>query len=507
MLSRGFLIFVFLTSTASALVIPLFNFNTNQDVQLEKSFQPEPQGRGTVGILLSCTLTFALCIWTTVHPSILPGTAGKFRLKLMWMVVAIVLPEVLMLCALGERRQARRVRLCWEKTFAPSPPEGDQPKIKQSKDNQFGLACGFFVVMGGVTATDSDGNVFILTVDGFISHVESGNITQESIDIPAIMDKGNSSDFAKFITFLQAVWFLCQGSLRWYAALPVTLLERHVAIQVAFTLFTCLFWWSKPLDIDYPILISLVIPPGPEEQVPPPPPQPRQSHTASVGPVAFPGVTSDTEKIGEILPETTAGVRITSVPRIPINESKLYDNTRLFFYENPRSGFACLFARALHDAFRYPTTGAHSDMFLIVLLLVGNGIWHLLSWTVHFPTNAEQVLWGASCILVCVSAVIHGFLTVVKGAQLIFISGLWEARFMDENLVFCFVKLFRKFTQEAKFAFWKKFLLIIIWILGILYVCGIGFIMVESFISMRSLILGSYETQKSDPSKYFPSFG
>lgn len=499
MLSRGFLIFAFLASTASAFVIPLFNLTANQDVQLEKPFQPEPQGRGTVGILLSCILTFALCIWTTIHPNILPGMEGKFTFKLMWTVVAIFVPEVVMLCALGERRQARRVRSCWKKTFAP---EGDEPKSKQSEDNQFGLACGFFVVMGGVTATDSDGNIFILTVDGFINHVESGNITQESLDIPAIMDKGNSSNFTKLITFLQAVWFLCQGSLRWYADLPVTLLERHVAIQVAFTLFTCLFWWSKPLDINCPILIRLVVPPRPEEQVPPPP----RSRIASLGPVASPSVILDTEKIGEILPKTTACIHIAVVPTVPINESKHYDKTRLFFYENPRSAIGSLFARAFYDAFRYPTTGAHSDMFLIVLLLVGNGIWHLLSWTVHFPTNAEQILWGVSCLILCASAVIHNFLAMVKGAQLLFVGGLWEARFMDENIVFATVKLFVKLTREAKFGMWKRFLMLIMWILGAIYVCGIIFIMVESFISMRSLILGSYETKRSDPSKYFPSF-
>lgn len=153
MSAYGSLIFALLASAASAFVVPLFHPERSDQPKLEDPFTSEPQGRGTVGLLTSCSLTFLLCIWTTIHPNILarsdpfpesdtsprsdiipkPKGGGQFKFKCIWMVMAILHPELVMMCALGERRRAKEVLLACKAKFGNS---------------KVGLAEGYFVEMG-----------------------------------------------------------------------------------------------------------------------------------------------------------------------------------------------------------------------------------------------------------------------------------------------------------------------------------------------------------------------
>lgn len=42
---------------------------------------PEPRGRGTFGILFSCSATFFFCVWTAVHPNTIPGLSPGNRVS------------------------------------------------------------------------------------------------------------------------------------------------------------------------------------------------------------------------------------------------------------------------------------------------------------------------------------------------------------------------------------------------------------------------------------------
>ncbi|KAI5815620.1 hypothetical protein BZA77DRAFT_355116 [Pyronema omphalodes] len=65
---------------------------------IRMKFGAEPRGRGTWGILISCTATFAFCVWTTVHPNILPDASVQYRTlyKAVMMVIGVINPEGLM---------------------------------------------------------------------------------------------------------------------------------------------------------------------------------------------------------------------------------------------------------------------------------------------------------------------------------------------------------------------------------------------------------------------------
>lgn len=101
------------TSTTTSTRSPLKTYGSTPGLQA--TFATEPPGRGTVGILISCTATFFFCIWTAMHPNIIPGVSSWYRLyhRLVLMAISIVIPEGILICAMGEFRDAKGVRDAW----------------------------------------------------------------------------------------------------------------------------------------------------------------------------------------------------------------------------------------------------------------------------------------------------------------------------------------------------------------------------------------------------------
>lgn len=258
-------------------------------------------------------------------------------------------------------------------------------------------------------------------------------------------------------------------------------------MQVLFTLLACIFWWHKPLDVICPIHLTFANPPQATDEVP--------SVTDEIS-----SVTNKTPLITNETPPVTDKAR-GSMPR----ESDIYVENRNFIYEGGRSGVASLATKTLYDALRYAITGRKSDMLKIFLFLFCNGLWHLVSWDTHFPTTVEEILWGVSCIMMCALAFIHNGLAMFEGVQEVVLGGVWEGRFITKNPLRGYIKLFIRVTRKARFPIWKNFLVVLLLVLVAGYNLALGFILVESFISVRSLIEGSYGTAKLDPSKYLVS--
>lgn len=113
------------------------------------TWHAEPKGRGTIGILVSCSATYIFCIWTSIHPNIMPETSKICRLfyKTVLMFVSIVLPPGIMVCAMGELYDAYRVRKAWNEMRKTWHKEKKITAIDES--NELGMYGAFFVVMGG----------------------------------------------------------------------------------------------------------------------------------------------------------------------------------------------------------------------------------------------------------------------------------------------------------------------------------------------------------------------
>lgn len=72
------------------------------DIEYTSSWVPEPQGRGTLSILYTCTFTLVLCVYTAVHLNIPPaGEPRRLQVlrKIKWMFIAIFAPEVVLYTA------------------------------------------------------------------------------------------------------------------------------------------------------------------------------------------------------------------------------------------------------------------------------------------------------------------------------------------------------------------------------------------------------------------------
>ncbi|KAI5809158.1 hypothetical protein BZA77DRAFT_329518 [Pyronema omphalodes] len=257
------------------------------------TFAAEPRGRGTIGILLSCTITFAFCIWTVVHPNVIADSTLWSRIvyKGILMVIAAINPEGVVISAYGQWRDARRLNKEIEEYFAklPATDNGDRSvkaakKLRKKSREWLGMDGAFFVVMGGfvidTSKCTSNENVAIsamkkcfdvkprkkdskftatLTPVGFLRYLQEGyfDIDDPPFQRSQIADKGKASNIAKVLSASQAAWLLLQSAARWAAGLKLSLLEIHIIIQVFCTALIFYFWWHKPLDVNEPISIYL----------------------------------------------------------------------------------------------------------------------------------------------------------------------------------------------------------------------------------------------------------
>jgi len=141
------------------------------------------------------------------------------------MIISILVPEGVILCAYGQRREALRLHKAWQRKY----PE---------QQGYLGMDGAFFVVMGGfiidrVPAGSVDQHyTAILTPTGFLHFLESGHIGHRTFDRRDIVDKGNADAIAKLISSSQALWLFVQCLARWKAYLPLTLVCAIHAILV-----------------------------------------------------------------------------------------------------------------------------------------------------------------------------------------------------------------------------------------------------------------------------------
>jgi hypothetical protein len=72
----------------------------------------------------------------------------------------------------------------------------------------------------------------------------------------SISDKSNADPLAKVFVCIQATWYLLQYMSRLVGHLPITLLETNTLAHALCALTIYVLWWSKPLDIKDPTVVS-----------------------------------------------------------------------------------------------------------------------------------------------------------------------------------------------------------------------------------------------------------
>lgn len=178
----------FIFTTTSVLAAPAVNVTTTTySTPLGPAkFGSEPRGRGTLGIIISCSATFVFCIWTSVHPNIIPGTTVWYRTyyKFMYMLVALIIPEAIIMSAYGQWRMAQRIHTAWRAHHGHQPITWLDTFMfwKTTTNDGLGIDGAFFVVMGGFVldlplhVSEYTPGITTLTPLGFLKYLEDGHI-------------------------------------------------------------------------------------------------------------------------------------------------------------------------------------------------------------------------------------------------------------------------------------------------------------------------------------------
>ncbi|KAI5857960.1 hypothetical protein BZA05DRAFT_110858 [Tricharina praecox] len=259
------------------------------DTIAEPPWMRDPDGRGTIGLLLSCVLTLGLCVWTAVHLNVDPCASHSqlFWRKCLWVVIGLFSPEIVLVSSYEQWQQARSLHRKVKRRVEPLSEEicssteienasvlektsgiitkgwqnmqGIYRSFRYTEDEHlFGMTCSFFIVMGGTTIPKGrDGSQCTLTPEGFEYLLDVGVLKPSCVDTATILDKGKADFLAKFLVCVQAAWMILQCILRKMNDLPVTLIELNALFHVVIALFMYFFWWEKPLNIGEPIKVSM----------------------------------------------------------------------------------------------------------------------------------------------------------------------------------------------------------------------------------------------------------
>ncbi|KAI5849903.1 hypothetical protein BZA05DRAFT_355039 [Tricharina praecox] len=235
-------------------------------VETEPSWGSEPTRRGTMGILLPCLITLGLCVWTAVHLNINPQpTPGRLLLfKLAWLLLGMLAPEFVLWCAYDQFMEARAIRnvILKIQTHRLNFAKLRGTKNQDERIEGFDMKAAFFVLMGGYAVHPGPEKVYglpvTLTAQGFtlLYAQDEINVT-EDLEPRLIEDKSKADGLAKVVVCIQALWLVVEGAGRLTSGLPLTLLELHTIMHVLCAVAIYAFWWHKPMDIRYPVLLHL----------------------------------------------------------------------------------------------------------------------------------------------------------------------------------------------------------------------------------------------------------
>ena len=214
-------------------------------------YVPDPNGRGTPTLILSCLLTLVLCVWSALHLNV-PQKGEKVLTALLlyvrWITTGVFAPELVAFTAWRQWCSARLLSkkiACLVSESQTEKGYNHSWKVAASsvqRQHKWTLTHSFYASTGGFAfeIDDADSsNDFLpkdcsrrltLTARGAAILADRGPLP----DIPEadILDKSKTNSLAKSMVIVQALWMLLQVLGRLIAGLPVTLLEVNTVAHV-----------------------------------------------------------------------------------------------------------------------------------------------------------------------------------------------------------------------------------------------------------------------------------
>ncbi|KAF8312757.1 uncharacterized protein EI90DRAFT_3092902 [Cantharellus anzutake] len=206
-------------------------------------------------IVYGCLLTVFACVWTAAHPDIPEPSNSiwpprKSRIGLMG--ISLVSPEAILATA------CYQFLLSWRISKKYKMVEG------------WTLTHSYFVAMDGFFDPSKGGQGKAVDPDdlqrypGIIK--KTGNTRKVAITKKEILNSSKGNSFSKFMIALQLLWFITQYVGRWASHLHRSQLETMTLAYAALSLFVYVFWWHKPVNIQFPIHVTNVDQPTPKTE-------------------------------------------------------------------------------------------------------------------------------------------------------------------------------------------------------------------------------------------------
>lgn len=358
-------------------------------------WQPNPDRRGTLGILESCLFTIFACTWSIQHlnlPSSGDTQLTRVLRKCKWAFLTALFPEFIMAHAILEfalaidvmillDRQHLLRRPWWFSIFAEprsnteDGPSGDAESGPQtiSRDDPWTITHCYFANMGGLyldQAPENDSEATSASSASAQSSSESANAAVSStrqhlltghhvahhwnhlliprLSVDFIKDKSKTDYFTKFIAILQIAQLVLSAIVRKVRHLAFSQLEIVTLALAVCGFITYICYWYKPQDVSVPCPVQL------------------RRNRALPRELTLPTF----DRLWKTLMNVEAIREGQILGRVP------NDNI-------PRAALG-----TTHWAF-YIMTG----------LSVAFGSLHLVAWNFEFPTYAEQILWRVASLL------------------------------------------------------------------------------------------------------------
>ncbi|KAJ3542867.1 hypothetical protein NM208_g3874 [Fusarium decemcellulare] len=234
--------------------------NDSSSNNLTNLFAPawvnSPQARGTLDILQNCIFTLIACIYTSMHLDVVyKKPESRFpRDKVKWTILRLFAPEMALIIAAKQLREAWKLRSSLRKIRAASGRADESVDID--------LTYAFFILMGGVR----------IDVDNFMSEPDLDPVGYN--DMPP--------DFRNKFKNRPISVRLSSGTVKWLAerghwinisnktisdkskadgfqkipvyGLPFTLLEVHTMVHVVCGVVLYVCWLKKPLNVQEPVI-------------------------------------------------------------------------------------------------------------------------------------------------------------------------------------------------------------------------------------------------------------
>ncbi|RKU44786.1 hypothetical protein DL546_007203 [Coniochaeta pulveracea] len=325
--------------------------------------------RGTWDIVWLCVATTFICTYTLLClniPAPKDSTWTLIKRRSLWMVLAILGPEIVLTFAAGQWSRARH----------------SVAAFQEAGYSQWNMRMAFFADMGGFVLRPLDGGAFPLNAKQLHWLVTNGHIDYPNLKPADVWDRSKQDRLAKAITAFQVAYIVLECIGRACQNVAITTLELNTLGIVVCSLMTSFAWLHKPSDVRLPVTIDLPV---------------------RIGEITGdrPWKTTPLDFVDENGPGWSINVQpFVGMPVIPP--------------ERP-------IQRIPNDRFPMNPYGVQEYCVCLATLLFA-GI-HVAGWNFSFPTRVEQILWrSASLILFGVTAAFWILETVASWVRL----GRWK---------------------------------------------------------------------------------